>query len=103
METTFIYNGKEITTPNLEKKLKRMKISINDIEIIEKKKTKPVIEDEEINEDKEYVYLSSPIDKIKRVCIVPKGTRPDPVIFLKRFIDNNIYTLDFVKTLKYDN
>ena len=35
METTFKYNGTIITTPNLEKKLKRMKISINDIEIID--------------------------------------------------------------------
>lgn len=35
METTFKYQNKIITTPNLEKKLKRMKISIEDIEIIE--------------------------------------------------------------------
>ena len=35
METTFIYNGKTITTPNLQKKLKRMKITEADIEIIE--------------------------------------------------------------------
>jgi hypothetical protein len=34
METTFIYNGKTITTPNLQKKLKRMKITEADIEII---------------------------------------------------------------------
>lgn len=35
METTFKYKNQIITTPNLEKKLKRMKISIEDIEIIE--------------------------------------------------------------------
>ena len=34
METTFIYNGKTITTPNLQKKLKRMKITEADIQII---------------------------------------------------------------------
>ena len=34
METTFIYNGKTITTPNLQKKLKRMKITEADIKII---------------------------------------------------------------------
>lgn len=34
MEIKFKYDGKIISTPNLEKKLKRMKISIDDIEII---------------------------------------------------------------------
>ena len=33
---SFIYKGKEYSTPNLEKKLKRLKASIDDIEIIEK-------------------------------------------------------------------
>ena len=32
METTFKYQGKIITTPNLEKKLKRMKISIDELQ-----------------------------------------------------------------------
>lgn len=31
----FIYNGKQYETPDLEKKLKRMKISKDDIQIIE--------------------------------------------------------------------
>ena len=35
MQTTFKYNGVIITTPNLEKKLKRMKITIDDVEIID--------------------------------------------------------------------
>lgn len=35
MEITFKYNGIIISTPNLDKKLKRMKITINDIEIID--------------------------------------------------------------------
>ena len=55
METTFKYNGKVITTPNLEKKLKRMKISIDDIEIIEipikEKKSDEGIEDYMILEE----------------------------------------------------
>ena len=37
MEVTFKYDGKIITTPNLEKKLKRMKLQLSDIEIIETK------------------------------------------------------------------
>lgn len=32
--TTFIYKGTTIETPNLEKKLKRMKLTLNDIQII---------------------------------------------------------------------
>lgn len=46
METTFKYQNKIITTPNLEKKLKRMKISIEDIEIIET----PSVKKEESND-----------------------------------------------------
>lgn len=40
MDTTFIYKGKKITTPNLEKKLKRMKITLDEIEIITVDNTK---------------------------------------------------------------
>lgn len=35
--TTFIYNGVTIETPDLEKKLKRMKITLDDITIIPNK------------------------------------------------------------------
>lgn len=35
MDTTFKYKNQIITTPNLEKKLKRMKLTLSDIEIIE--------------------------------------------------------------------
>lgn len=35
MNTTFKYKNQIITTPNLEKKLKRMKLTLLDIEIIE--------------------------------------------------------------------
>ncbi len=40
MNTVFKYNGTIISTPNLDKKLKRMKITINDIEIIDSPKNK---------------------------------------------------------------
>ena len=77
MEVTFKYNNKIITTPNLEKKLKRMRISIDDIEIIEapiKKTSDDGIED--YMKDKELVIVRSSKDEIRRVCYVPKGTRP---------------------------
>lgn len=45
--TTFKYKDKIISTPNLEKKLKRMKLTLDDIEIIQDpiKKEKPVEEE----------------------------------------------------------
>jgi hypothetical protein len=79
METiTFKYQGKIISTPNLEKKLKRMKISIDDIEIIqtknEVKKEDNSLEDYIL--DKEKLIVCSTKDNIRRVVYVQKGTRP---------------------------
>jgi len=77
MDITFKYNNKIITTPNLEKKLKRMKISIDDIEIIDtpiKKESNDGIEDYML--DKEQVIIKSKLDNIRRICYVTKGTRP---------------------------
>jgi hypothetical protein len=39
-----MYNGKPYTTPNLEKKLKKMGISINDVDIIEEPKVSDPID-----------------------------------------------------------
>ena len=56
--TTFKYNGKIISTPNLEKKLKRMKITLDDIEIIDKpiKKEEPIIYDFPLSDYHYYKY-----------------------------------------------
>lgn len=92
MEITFKYNDKIITTPNLEKKLKRMKISIDDIEIIDTpiKKKSPDSGIEDYMLDKEQVIIKSKLDSIRRICYVPKGTRPDIKILLgKQNIYNN--------------
>lgn len=72
MEVTFKYNGKIITTPNLEKKLKRMKLTMEDIEIVNLpiKKEK---DDEYEESDKEMVIVRSTEDFIRRVCYIPKG------------------------------
>lgn len=51
MNTTFKYNNQIITTPNLEKKLKKMKLTLEDIEIIPNEVTK-----EKIEEDKRVLY-----------------------------------------------
>ena len=57
MEILFRYKNKIISTPNLEKKLKRMKISIDDIEIIEDIKKEK--EDTEYNDIKKYHFINT--------------------------------------------
>ena len=72
---TFKYDGKIITTPNLEKKLKRMKLQLSDIEIIEeeikKKENDSGVEDYMLNKIK--VVIRHPNDNIRRICYVDKS------------------------------
>lgn len=73
----FKYNGKIYNPVNVEKKLKKMGITMKDIEILqdEKKKEENSLEDYML--DKEQVIIRSKLDNIRRICYVPKGTRPD--------------------------
>lgn len=108
---TFKYNGKIITTPNLEKKLKRMKISIDDIEIIEEPLVQKKQEDEdELMKDKRMVIVRSNIDDIRRVCYIPKDHRPT----MRELFKNHIWdpqkqtgireiTEEYLMTLYYEN
>lgn len=108
MDITFKYKGKFITTPNLEKKLKRMKISIDDIEIIDT----PIKKDssnglEEYMLDKEQIIVRSTTDNVRRVCYITKGTRPPfKKLFEKLMWDPNtktgLYTEKQLKTFYYD-
>lgn len=102
METIFKYNGKIITTPNLEKKLKRMKISIADIEIINtptlKEESKFELEDYMIN--KEQVIIKSKLDNIQRVCYLNKGERPPIKEILGK---QNIYSNEQINNMYYAN
>lgn len=65
MEITFKYKNKIISTPNLEKKLKRMKLSLKDIEIIEEEKK--IILDED-NEVIKYYFINK--DNGYRICSI---------------------------------
>jgi len=98
---TFKYQDKIITTPNLEKKLKRMKIQLSDIEIIDTPIKKEKSSDNELEDyikDKEQVIIRCKLDNIRRVCYVKKGTRP-PIndilgkkgIYSKEQLDNMYY------------
>ena len=113
METTFKYKGTIITTPNLEKKLKRMKLSINDIEIIDnpiKKEKSPSNELEDYMKDVTKVIVRSNIDDIRRVCYIPKDYRPT----IRELFKNHIWnpttktgikeiTEEYLMTLYYEN
>lgn len=100
MDITFKYNGKIITTPNLEKKLKRMKLQLSDIEIIEapiKKTSNDGIEDYML--DKEQVIIKSKLDNIRRICYVPKGTKPPIKELLSK---QNLYSDWELENMYYD-
>ena len=99
MDITFKYNGKIISTPNLEKKLKRMKISIDDIEIIENP-VKKKEEDSKLDDwmiDKEQVIVRCKLDDIRRVYYVPKGTHP-PIVD-----KHGIYSKEQLENMYYEN
>ena len=107
METTFKYKGTIITTPNLEKKLKRMKLSIQDIEILPEEDNKK----EEIvdNWQRPLVYLKSTLDN--SVYTIYSETKPDNPIDLVKHLIWNIHTRtgvegfteEYAKTLVYVN
>ena len=110
METTFKYKGKIITTPNLEKKLKKMKISIDDVEIIDnpikKKKLPEGIEDYMLN--KKRMIVRSTEDDIRRICFVD-----EPLPSISELFKDQIWnpetktgikylTKDFLTTMYYE-
>ena len=108
METTFKYQGKIISTPNLEKKLKRMKITLDDIEIIDKPIKKSSDELEDYMLDLETKIVRSTEDDIRRVCYVPKN-KSLPTIY--ELFKNQLWngstgikglTYEFLKTMYYD-
>ena len=114
METTFKYKGTIITTPNLEKKLKRMKLSIDDIEIIDnpiKKEKSSGNELEDYMKDVIKVIVRSNIDDTRRVCFIKKDkSRPTMRELFKNHIWNPTtktgikeITEEYLMTLYYEN
>ena len=101
MEITFKYNEKIITTPNLEKKLKRMKLSLEDIEIIPTKRENNSSENKTEVSDKEQKIIRSTLDDIKRVVYVPKGSNITAEDFFRNW-KAITYPDSFYKTLYYE-
>ena len=107
----FIYNGRIYHPSNLEKKLKKMGITINDIKIIpvEKKKEKPSNDGtEDYMKDKELVVIRSTQDNFRRIWYIPKGTRPPLEKLFEKVIWNGKtgikeITNEYIKTMYYEN
>lgn len=73
----FKYQEKIIETPNLDKKLKRMKINLEDIEII--KDTITTKQDSEEKNKKRKVVIRSKLDDILRICYLDADSSiPEP-------------------------
>ena len=101
----FKYNGRIYNPVNLEKKLKKMGITINDIEIIP-----PEIKIEEPEDDRIKLIIKSTQDSYSRVSFISKD-KPIPSIkeLLKDHMWNPIsktgikeLTEDYLNTLYYD-
>ena len=110
MDIIFKYKGQIISTPNLEKKLKRMKISINDIEIIDTPTKKEEEQLPELLDTHRKVVICSTLDEYKRIAFVPKdSTNPEIRELLKRFIWNPVsktgikeLTKEYIDTMFYE-
>ena len=105
---TFKYKDKIISTPNLEKKLKRMKLSLNDIEIIDTPINKKEEDIEEPSKLKKIIIQSS-LDKMQYISFAPIDFSYPPIEeFIKNRLWNPItktgikdFVPEYVKTLHY--
>ena len=107
----FKYNGRIYNPVNIEKKLKKMGITMEDIEILpdEKKKELPTgVEDYMLN--KRQIIVRSTEDNIRRVCFIDKN-KGLPTIYelFKKNIWNpetktgiKYLTLEFLMTMYYE-
>ena len=103
--TTFKYKDTIISTPNLEKKLKRMKLTLQDIEILPEKEA--IVEQEEDDWKRPLVRLKSSLDN--HIYSIYSEVKPeDPTELIKNLIwneDNKTgirgFTEEYSKTLYY--
>ena len=106
---TFKYKDKIISTPNLEKKLKRMKLSLNDIEIIDTPISKKEEEDIEEPSKLKKIIIQSSLDKMQYISFAPIDFNYPPIEeFIKKDLWNPItktgikdFIPEYVKTLYY--
>jgi len=107
MTITFKYNGKQYTTNNLEKKLNKLGITKNDIELLGSQYR--IVEMEET--DKRQVIIRSTEDDIRRICFISKDkSRPTIRELFKSHMWDPItktgvkeFTEEYLMTLYYEN
>lgn len=106
----FMYNGRIYNPVNVEKKLKKLGITINDIEIIpEDKKQDNELDD--FYKDKKKVIVRSTEDDIRRICYINKDkSRPTMRELFKNHIWNPTtktgvkeITEEYLMTMYYEN
>ena len=108
---TFKYKDTIISTPNLEKKLKRMKLSLNDIEIIDTPINKKDEDDIEEPSNLKKIIIQSSLDKMQYISFVPLDFSFPPIEeFIKKDLWNPItktgikeFIPEYIKTLYYVN
>ena len=107
----FKYNGRIYNPVNVEKKLKKMGITMEDIEILpdeKKEKYNEGIEDYMLNKRK--VIVRSTLDEIRRVCFIPIDYTPTIYELFKHHLWNPIthtgirdITEETLMTMYYDD
>ena len=107
----FKYNGRIYNPVNVEKKLKKMRITMEDIEILpdeKKKESSTGIEDYILNKRK--VIIRSTLDEIRRVCYIPIDYTPTIYELFKHHLWNPIthtgirdITEENLMTMYYDD
>lgn len=105
----FKYNGRIYNPVNVEKKLKKMGITMEDIEILpdEKKELPTRIEDYMLN--KRQVIVRSTEDDIRRVCYIGESLPPISELFKNHIWNPETktgvkgMTREFLMTMYYEN
>lgn len=92
MTVTFRYNEKQYTTNNLEKKLTKLGITKDDIELLGNQHKK--VEMEEINKRK--VIVRSTEDDIRRICFVD-----EPLPSISELFKDQIWNPETKTGIKY--
>ena len=87
----FIYNGNKYYTEKLDKKLKRLKITKDDIQII--REFNPIKEQETIEyPDWYYCYFYNPNNKISYITVSKDHKKPDKSELYKNIFNNETKT-----------
>lgn len=95
-EITFKYKGKIYNPKNFEKKLKQLRITKEDIEIIETSKPKEKQNSTwEFEGIKEWRYYKHPNSDIRHCCLIDIGTNPSKYDLLRKHFSD-----DYIENVK---